>query len=246
MRLVHWLDARLYPKFGDDWDSDVFRDSIAMFLHAGTKLLDFGAGRGIIASLRFKGVVAFAAGVDVDPAVLENRHLDEARVLEPPAFLIPYPTNHFDVVFASNVLEHLEHPVRAFEEIRRVLRPGGVFIAKTPSRRHYVATIASLTPHWFHVFVNRLRGQESRDTFPTFYRCNTPQVAHSVARAAGFDVVSVSGVEGRPEYLRMNALFYVAGFAYERIVNATAWLAQFRAVMIVTLRKPALANRGSS
>jgi len=43
-----------------------------------------------------------------------------------------------DVVFTSNVLEHLsdrEHVVRAVSEARRALKPGGVFIAMGPNIR---------------------------------------------------------------------------------------------------------------
>lgn len=46
---------------------------------------------------------------------------------------IPFEDNSFDVVFSSNVLEHIPH-VRAFQhEIRRVLKPDGIAIHLMPT-----------------------------------------------------------------------------------------------------------------
>ena len=51
--------------------------------------------------------------------------------------LTRFPDETFDVAFASNLLEHLAWPEleRAIAEIRRVLRPGGRFIAVQPNFR---------------------------------------------------------------------------------------------------------------
>ncbi len=38
---------------------------------------------------------------------------------------LPYPDGSFDLVVHSDTLEHVERPVRALAECRRVLRPGG-------------------------------------------------------------------------------------------------------------------------
>ncbi len=144
----------------------------------------------------------------------------------------------FDVVFSDNVLEHLDDPLTVFREVCRVLKPGGLFLFKTPNKWHYVPTIARLTPHRFHEFVNRRRGRSSEDTFPTLYRANTKGSVAKLSAASDLEVVSVERIEGRPEYLRGTAPTYVAGLAYERLVNGVPLLAPFRVVLIGTLRRP--------
>tara|TARA_B100000902_G_scaffold378132_1_gene411077 strand:+ start:1823 stop:2590 length:768 start_codon:yes stop_codon:yes gene_type:complete len=45
---------------------------------------------------------------------------------------IPYPDNSFDLVFASHVLEYVKNDRQAIQEIKRVLRPGGLAFLPVP------------------------------------------------------------------------------------------------------------------
>ncbi len=209
--LTQWMDRKLYPAYGEEWDNKRFRavlDSVVQSHHA---ILDYGAGRGAVAALNLRGRARIVCGVDPDEVVLRNPFLDEARLLPLPAGRIPYPDATFDVVFSSNVLEHVSDPLACFCEMYRVLKRGGIFLAKTPGKWHYVPCVARLTPHAFHVWANRRRGREPRDTFPTLYRCNTARAVRRNARQAGFEVVWIDSWEGRPEYLRFFFFFLILG-----------------------------------
>lgn len=50
---------------------------------------------------------------------------------------IPFPDASFDFVFMIEVLEHTPSPYYTFGEVRRVLRPHGVFIASVPNPYHF-------------------------------------------------------------------------------------------------------------
>jgi len=233
--LTHWLDSRLYPTFKSNWDDDLFREEILSVLRPEHWLLDLGAGAGIVPQMNFRGRVARACGVDPDNRVTVNSFLDEGRVGTGEA--IPYGDATFDLVIADNVVEHLDRPAEVFSEVGRVLKPRGVFLFKTPNKRHYVSTIARLTPHRFHRAYNRMRGRKAEDTFPTRYRANTRADVARAAANAGLIVDSTHFVEGRPEYLRSFLLGYLAGWAYERTVNATSLLEPLRVVLMARLRK---------
>jgi len=45
---------------------------------------------------------------------------------------LPYEDEAFDLVVHSDTLEHVSHPIRALEECRRVLRPGGLCAFTVP------------------------------------------------------------------------------------------------------------------
>lgn len=230
---VFRLDGCLYPGVQKNWDDELFRDRVLQCLSDSSEVLDLGAGAGIVAAMNFRGVAKRVCGVDLDPRVVANPWLDEGKVAD--AGGIPYPDESFDVVFADNVIEHLAEPEAVFAEVRRVLRPGGRFLFKTPNRTHYMPLVASLTPLRVHAALNRLRGRASVDTFPTLYRANTRRKVQDLARRTGFIVSKVERFEGRPEYLRMWWPTYLLGAAYERIVNSTPLLASLRIVLFAEL-----------
>jgi hypothetical protein len=125
-----------------------------------------------------------------------------------------------------------------------MLRPGysdhhgrAVFLSPRP-RTSGTTCPARLTPHRFHQWVNKKRDREAEDTFPTRYRANTPGDIRRLAKATGLAVERVERVEGRPEYLRVTAPTYLAGWHYERRVNVVPVLAPFRILLIAVLRKP--------
>lgn len=237
-RLTRWMDAKLYPNHARNWDDALFRDCILSRLTEGEPkdVLDLGAGAGIVAQMNFKGIARRICGVDPDPRVVDNPYLDDGRVGFGEA--LPYGDGEFDVVFADNVFEHLPAPEKVLKEVFRVLRSGGVLLAKTPNKYHYMPTIARVTPHWFHQWVNRLRGRDAEDTFPTRYLVNTPADVCRFAAKTGFVVEATDLIEGRPEYLRFSAPTYLGGWLYERLVNAVPLLSKFRILLVVVLRKP--------
>jgi SAM-dependent methyltransferase len=57
-----------------------------------------------------------------------------------------YGDGFFDVVTASEILEHLPEPLAYLDEIARVLRSGGLFWATTPSARALSSRLLRL--HW--------------------------------------------------------------------------------------------------
>lgn len=231
-----YLDRRFYPDYSSNWDDNIFRKNILAALDNSHCLLDVGAGAGIVEQMDFRGKAQRVCGIDLDPRVMDNPFLDEARLAS--GSEIPYPENTFDVVVSDNVLEHLEDPASVFAEVLRVLRPGGVFLFKTPNKFHYMPLIARFTPHRFHQFVNKLRGRDETDTFPTLYRANSRSDVRRLAQRAGFRVDQLETLEGRPEYLRMFAPLYLIGILYERLVNAHRRLEPFRILLVGRLCKP--------
>ncbi len=235
-RIVPWMDRKLYPGYESRWDDQLLREEILKILQKDHTILDLGAGIGIVPLMDFRKRAARICGIDPDERVLENPYLDEAKVAVGES--IPYPDTTFDLVFSDNVLEHLSDPEIVFHEVARVLKPGGKFLAKTPNRRHYVPLISRVSPHWFHQWINRLRGRGSDDTFPTNYRANTPKQIIRHAEKAGLRVHTVRLIEGRPEYMRLTALTYLGGWLYERLVNGLPFLGKFRILLIAILEKP--------
>jgi ubiquinone/menaquinone biosynthesis C-methylase UbiE len=113
----------------------------AAFAHAnvrsGDRVLDFGCGDGALT-----GVLADAAGadsvvgVDVAEAALARaraRHPGLTFALAPIDGALPFDDGSFDVVWSSEVIEHVADTARWLSEVRRVLVPRGRLLLTTPS-----------------------------------------------------------------------------------------------------------------
>lgn len=233
-----WMDHRFYPDHGDRWDNTLFRAAILRYLSPGSRVLDLGAGAGVLPQLNIRGIAQHVTGIDPSPRVLQNPHLDSAYVGA--AESLPFEADSFDVVVSANVFEHLTDPTGALREARRVLKPGGILLVKTPNRWHYVALLSRLTPFWFHQMYYRYCGGQEEDVFPTVYRANTPARLRQLSELSNLELVSVQTFEGRPEYLRRFPLAYCCGIVYERIVNALNLFGAFRVVLIAVFAKKPL------
>lgn len=231
------MDRTFYASYVHSWDNFAFRETVLGTLEPHHRMLDLGAGRGGLKAMDFRDKCDFVAGVDPTEAVFQNPFLHEAKILAPPKYVIPYEDNSFDVVVSNNVIEHVQDSDFYFQEVNRVLRPGGHFFAKTPNQYHYVALLARSTPHWFHEFYNKLRGRETHDTFPTVYACNTRRAILQQVSNLEMIAKEVKVVEGRPEYLRISLPTYVCGLAYEKLVNMSSLFEPMRCVILMHLQK---------
>jgi ubiquinone/menaquinone biosynthesis C-methylase UbiE len=101
----------------------------------GDRVLDLGCGDGALT-----GVLADAAGtvvgVDVAEAALRRaraRHPALTFALAPIDGALPFDDGSFDVVWASEVIEHVADTARWLSEVRRVLTPRGRLLVTTPN-----------------------------------------------------------------------------------------------------------------
>jgi ubiquinone/menaquinone biosynthesis C-methylase UbiE len=185
------------------------------YLSPGMDLLDVGCGPGTI-TLGLAQAVApgHVTGIDHDAPHIEGaRALAETRGITNVTFevgdalLLPFEDGTFDAVFENDVFTHLSQRAgQAAAEIRRVLKPGGVFAARD------VDVMAVVWGHATHAIreLDRLMvsWQQSRGSDITLGR-RLPEIL----REAGFVDTrkSVSAdTKGDPESVRSHAEITVA------------------------------------
>ncbi|MCX6816703.1 MAG: class I SAM-dependent methyltransferase [Candidatus Beckwithbacteria bacterium] len=97
---------------------------------ANQRLLDIGCGDGVLLNLIKR---ARLYGVDLDQSSLNYAATRvKAKFFHASAFKLPFKANFFDVVLATEIIEHLSRPQPMLQEIRRVLKPNGCAIISTP------------------------------------------------------------------------------------------------------------------
>ena len=111
------------------------RAFLARNVQPGLRVLDLGCGDG-----RFSAD-AVAVGARVVGAEVAQAAIDRARARVPEAQFVrveidaalPFDDGAFELVWSSEVIEHVSDTARWLSEVRRVLVPRGVLALTTPS-----------------------------------------------------------------------------------------------------------------
>jgi SAM-dependent methyltransferase len=162
-------------------------------LRAGQSLLDIGCGPGtittdlalLVAPGQVVGLDASAEVVAQAEAHAAGSGLDSLRFEVGDLFALAYDDASFDVVHAHQVFQHLDDPVAALVELRRVLRPGGLLAVRDSDYGGFLwAPADQRLDRWMALYlaVTERNGHNAR-IGPSLL---------GLAHEAGFDQVTVS------------------------------------------------------
>ena len=116
-------------------ENDMFRvENILKFIGNKKKVLDIGCWDGLIGELIARNDNE-VYGVDISESVLkvaESKGIKTCKV-DIECEELPFPANHFDVVVAGEVIEHVFDTDSFLKKIKHVLKDGGNLIITTPN-----------------------------------------------------------------------------------------------------------------
>jgi SAM-dependent methyltransferase len=224
--------------FPDEGDPTVgYHEVLAPYLGEARHVLDLGCGDNAdLADYRAPGRTVWGADFQFHPRL----HDPEWFCLLDREGRAPFPEGTFDVIAARWVLEHVRRPKPFLDEVARLLRPGGTFVALTIYAGHYATWISRLMhrlPHrWIQGLVRRLYGRADHDTFPAWYRLNVPGRLARAAADAGLQPLEWQRY-ANPGYFSFSGLLWrgavVADYLLERAGTGLG-----RLYFVVTLHKP--------
>jgi SAM-dependent methyltransferase len=194
-------------------------------------VVDLGCGSGEeVVPLRQRG--ARVIGIDISPHLIAiagerlRKHGVDAELQIASAYETRVPDESADVVFCMSILHHLALD-RAKEEIRRILKPQGLFIVKEPIRLSWtMKQIRKVFP--------------SREDVSEFeYPLNSKQVNTFVQ---GFQVLASR--DFRTPFVTLGTRMIKAPHLRKRIWSGDAWVlthfpavAHFATVRVMALRR---------
>jgi ubiquinone/menaquinone biosynthesis C-methylase UbiE len=187
----------------------------------GARVADLGCGSGVFSGiLRQHG--CRCTGLDISPKLIElaRRKYPDIEFLEGDVEHLPFADASFDGVLLGGIVHHLPDPSRCAQEVHRVLRPGGRFVAFDPNR---------MNPFMYLY----------RDRSSPFYsqvgvtENERPVLAHQTAatfRAAGFSVETDYQENLRYRYIASSRMRWLlpAYNAIDSVVFAPRFMRAFR------------------
>lgn len=243
-RVYWWLERRIVP--GLRYSQLHYEDSLSERLEENARWLDLGCGKRVLPPFRSEAEKALidravrVVGVDLSFDQVARHESIEWRVVAS-GDRLPFPAEHFDLVTANMVVEHLETPTNCFREVHRVLRPGGLFLFHTPNAKAYGPRLARNLPNLLkRSLVRVLEGRTSDDVFPAFYRANTPSDVASLAQNTGFEPEAIETVLSTAQTAMIPPLAALELLWLRRLRRPES--AEMRPTLIASLRK----GRGES
>jgi SAM-dependent methyltransferase len=215
---------REYPGYVNE--DELYLRKIRALLPPRAHVLDAGCGWELPFARQIAGQAEEVIGVDL--GITYQSELANVKAIEADLERLPFPDARFDLVMSRSVLEHLERPRPVFEEIARVLKPGGKFVFLIPNAWDYVSVISWMVPNRLHgAIVEKIQGRDQRDTFPAFYRANSLPTLRQLCRRSGMRLVEGELLSQYPAYLMFSPTVFRAGIFYEKMLrrfDRLAWL----------------------
>lgn len=110
-----------------------YQQVVSLIPKSRRRVLDIGCGDGALLSL-IKNAALY--GIDLDQASLDYAAAKvKAKFIQGSAEKLPFESNFFDVVLATEIIEHLDQPEKLIQEAKRVLKPSGCLILTTPAKQ---------------------------------------------------------------------------------------------------------------
>lgn len=155
------VDAMFWNRTARSYSRSVIKDlagyertlsSTSDLVGVADRVLEFGCGTGQTA-LRLAHSIGHITGTDISSEMIAIANERKVAAACPNAtFMVtdgrstPWPDQQFDAVLAFNLLHLIKDRPRLFQSVGRALRPGGLFISKTPCLSEMNAVIRLAIP----------------------------------------------------------------------------------------------------
>jgi ubiquinone/menaquinone biosynthesis C-methylase UbiE len=184
----------LWASLPDDLDPpdlELRRRFARSALTAGDRVLDLGCGTGDLTA-DLATVAPHITGAEVAESALARAHRRHPGLdlrLVPVDGPLPFNDGAFDVVWSSEVIEHVADTARWLSEVRRVMAPGGRLLLTTPSHGRLRLLIGGL--------------ERYSDPVGDHLHLYTARSLRELLRDFGFAAISVRGAGGPPLLRRL-------------------------------------------
>jgi ubiquinone/menaquinone biosynthesis C-methylase UbiE len=189
---------------------------ILPIIPSGSSILEIGAGTG------WQARILAEHGFNITAIDVPDCNYNDSKVwniIDYDGVSIPFPDNHFDVIFSSNVLEHIPHIFSFQKEMMRILKPKGIAIILLPTGTWRFWT--NLTHYFYLVQIGLIF------LFQNSNLSNKNQLLIEKSKKLGIKqkikkviFSSCHGVHGNS----ISEIYYFSRYRWIRLFHSTGWV----------------------
>jgi len=170
--MLEWTGERFLPwiKGSTTAYEHLHRYAYASTLVKDKRVLDLASGEGYGSNI-LASSASFVLGIDIDEAVIRHANAKygsaKVRFLSGSITAVPIQESHsFDAITCFEAIEHIDNHDALLDEVKRLLKPDGIFIVSTPNKAIYHDEARDENP--FHV--KELYFEEFRDLLAKHFK----------------------------------------------------------------------------
>jgi SAM-dependent methyltransferase len=191
-RFLPWLDQSLIAY------EHLHRYAYAATFVKGKRVLDLASGEGYGSKMMSDAGALSVTGIDIDDKAIEHAQSRygsaNVQFLKGSISAVPITDDHsFDVIVCFEAIEHIQDHDQLLQEVKRLLRPDGLFIVSTPNKLTYHDEARDENP--FHM--KELYFDEFQKLLTTYFGNVSflGQRTHPSSSIWPIDTVNVSAIE---------------------------------------------------
>lgn len=189
-----YFDVDAYQRWLENSGQDLYDHFYSRYADFGGKsILDLGCGYGGKIITYGRHGASLLCGIDFNQVVLRKAksHVGRtglsAQFVGANATTLPFPDSTFDVVISDDGFDHFKRPRAVLDEIRRILRPGGIgLVSFVPYRSTECSHMAEyLRLPWHHLLFSRRAIRQALDLVAAYDRSKSSDQASQRSDVAG-------------------------------------------------------------
>lgn len=148
----------------------IFNETLSNLQNSSHVCLDIGCGEmsELSENLNFK------TKLGTDLLFPQNNKVFNFPFLQSDIYFLPFKNQSIDIILLRFVVEHIEIPDDAFDEINRVLKPDGKILILTTNIKSPIIFLPKIIPYKFRKkILLKIFGVGDDDIFPTYHRLNS-------------------------------------------------------------------------
>ncbi len=144
-------------------------------------ILDIGCGGGI-ASESLSHCGGFVTGIDASKeainCAIEHAQKSGVKIDYQNIPIENFTGNNFDIVFANDIIEHVENPALFLEKAGEKVKSSGIFIISTINKNFLATILAKFAAEYLFKLVPKGTHNEKKFINPSFIKQHLPSFMH--------------------------------------------------------------------